>query len=80
MQSRRALLAAKADFDAQNTLLLQELPRLYDSRIEYFQPSLQAFVSAQVIVIHAVCFLQNFNMQNLEGGNAEMLTIFRQFN
>jgi len=48
LQSRRALTAAKADFDAQNTLLLEELPRLYDSRIDYFQPSLQAFVSSQV--------------------------------
>jgi len=48
MQSRRALTAAKTDFDTQNSLLLEELPRLYDSRVEYFQPSLQAFASAQV--------------------------------
>ena len=41
-------MAAKTEFDAQNTLLLEELPRLYDSRVEYFQPSLQAFVSTQV--------------------------------
>lgn len=48
VQSRRALTIAKADFDTQNSLLLDELPRLYDSRVDYFQPSLQAFVSAQV--------------------------------
>jgi len=48
VQSRRALMAAKSEFDAQNSLLLEELPRLYDSRVDYFQPSLQAFVNAQV--------------------------------
>jgi len=41
-------MAAKSEFDAQNSLLLEELPRLYDSRVDYFQPSLQAFVNAQV--------------------------------
>ena len=50
-------MAAKADFEAQNTLLLEELPRLYDSRFEYFQPSLQAFVSAQVTRSALVSFL-----------------------
>jgi len=51
------LAAAKADFEAQNTLLLEELPHLYDSRVEYFQPSLQAFVSAQVTTLALVLFL-----------------------
>ena len=51
------MAAAKADFDTQNALLLEELPRLYDSRVEYFQPSLQAFVSAQVTRSDSVSFL-----------------------
>jgi len=50
-QSRKAEMAAKTDFDAHNTLLLEELPRLYDSRVDYFQPSLQAYTSAQVTII-----------------------------
>ena len=60
VQSRRALAAAKADFDTQNALLLEELPRLYDSRVEYFQPSLQAFVSAQVTRSDSVSFFVPF--------------------
>jgi hypothetical protein len=46
--SRKALAAAKNEFETQNNLLLQELPRLYESRIDYFQPSLQALISAQI--------------------------------
>jgi bridging integrator 3 len=51
LQSRKALVAAKAEFDNQNSLLAEELPRLYESRIEYFQPSLQALIHAQVIAL-----------------------------
>lgn len=57
MQSRRALAASKAEFEAQNRQLLEELPHLYDSRVEYFQPSLQAFVSAQVTKSALVSYL-----------------------
>jgi len=62
VQSRRALTAAKMDFDAQNTLLLEELPSLYDSRIEYFQPSLQAFAAAQVISLASLFCLSCFSL------------------
>jgi len=48
VQSRKALSQAKANFDAQNKQLVEELPRFYNSRVDYFQPSLQAFVGAQV--------------------------------
>lgn len=46
--SRKACAAAKLDFETQNSLLLSEVPKLYEGRIAYFQPSLQAFVKAQV--------------------------------
>ena len=54
LQSRKACAAAKLDFETQNSLLLSEVPKLYEGRIPYFQPSLQAFVKAQV-KLFALC-------------------------
>lgn len=47
-QSRKAFNIAKLDFDQQNGLLMEEVPRLYEGRIVYLQPSLQALIKAQV--------------------------------
>ena len=48
-QARRAMQAAKDDFDAQNRLLLLELPQFYEKRVDYFQPCLQALIRSQVV-------------------------------
>jgi len=47
-QCRKGFQSAKDDFDKQNRLLLMELPELYERRVDYFQPSLQALVCSQV--------------------------------
>ena len=47
-QARRCYVGARDDFDKANKMLLLELPQFYERRIEYFQPSLQALVRAQV--------------------------------
>lgn len=36
------------DFEAKNKQLLDEMPRFYHSRLDYFQPSFEALIRAQV--------------------------------
>jgi len=47
-QAKRSYQLAKDDYDKANRLLLMELPQFYDKRVDYFQPSLQALIRAQV--------------------------------
>lgn len=47
-QAKRALEAAKEDYDTQNKLLLIEMPQFYEKRVDYFQPCLQALIRSQV--------------------------------
>ena len=47
-QAKKAWIAARDDYEAQNKLLLLELPQFYDKRVDYFQPCLQALVRSQV--------------------------------
>ena len=47
-QARKAWIASKDEFDKTNRLLLLELPQFYEKRVDYFQPSLQALIRAQV--------------------------------
>merc|ERR1711978_455548 len=47
-QAKRSYLMAKDDFEKANRLLLLELPQFYERRVDYFQPSLQALIRAQV--------------------------------
>ena len=47
-QGKKCYLQTKDDFDAQNRLLLLELPQFYEKRVDYFQPCLQALIRAQV--------------------------------
>ena len=44
----KAWFAARDEYEAQNKLLLLELPQFYEKRIDYFQPCLQALVRSQV--------------------------------
>lgn len=46
--SRKACANARSDFETQNTALMEEIPSLYEGRITYFKPSLEALVKAQV--------------------------------
>ena len=36
------------DFEAKNKQLLDEMPRFYNSRLDYFQPSFESLIRAQV--------------------------------
>lgn len=46
--SRKALAVAKEDFDNQNSALMEDIPKFYEGRIDYLQPSFQALLKTQV--------------------------------
>ncbi|KAL8622358.1 hypothetical protein ACOMHN_041686 [Nucella lapillus] len=45
---RKALVQAQNEFSSQNAALMEDMPKLHDGRIPYFQPSLEALIKAQV--------------------------------
>ncbi|CAN0103665.1 unnamed protein product [Lampetra planeri] len=47
-QSREELKPVRDEFEQRNKALLEEMPQLYTSRAEYFQPSFEALVRSQV--------------------------------
>lgn len=47
-QAREELRPVREDFEAKNKQLLEEMPKFYHSRIDYFQPSFEALIRAQV--------------------------------
>ncbi|XP_056628463.1 bridging integrator 3 isoform X1 [Triplophysa dalaica] len=47
-QSREELKPVREEFEAKNKQLLDEMPKFYNSRIDYFQPSFEALIRAQV--------------------------------
>ncbi|XP_035671904.1 bridging integrator 3-like [Branchiostoma floridae] len=47
-QGKKALSAAKEDFEVQNSSLMEEMPQFYDGRIDYFQPCFEALLKSQV--------------------------------
>lgn len=48
LQAKEELKPVKEDFEAKNKQLLDEMPKFYQSRIDYFQPSFEALIRAQV--------------------------------
>ena len=48
LQAREELRPVREDFEAKNQQLLDEMPKFYQSRIDYFQPSFEALIRAQV--------------------------------
>uniref|UniRef100_A0A3Q3ABF1 Bridging integrator 3 n=1 Tax=Kryptolebias marmoratus TaxID=37003 RepID=A0A3Q3ABF1_KRYMA len=48
-QANEELKPVKEDFEAKNKQLLDEMPKFYQSRIDYFQPSFEALIRAQVV-------------------------------
>ena len=47
-QSKKALGVAQEDYIKQNSALMEDMPKLYEGRIDYFQPSFQALIKSQV--------------------------------
>ncbi|KAB0396372.1 hypothetical protein E2I00_016947 [Balaenoptera physalus] len=48
-QAREELRPVRDDFEAKNKQLLDEMPRFYSSRLDYFQPSFESLIRAQVV-------------------------------
>ncbi|XP_074899642.1 bridging integrator 3 isoform X2 [Buteo buteo] len=48
-QAREELRPVKEDFEAKNKQLLEEMPKFYSSRIDYFKPSFESLVRAQIV-------------------------------
>ena len=42
------MASAKEEFDVQNRLLMEDLPKLYEGRLDYFEPCLLSLIKAQV--------------------------------
>ncbi|ETE73580.1 Bridging integrator 3, partial [Ophiophagus hannah] len=47
--AREELRPVKDDFEAKNKQLLEEMPKFYSSRIDYFKPSFESLIRAQVV-------------------------------
>nr|XP_027782767.1 bridging integrator 3 isoform X2 [Marmota flaviventris] len=47
-QAREELRPVRDDFEAKNKQLLDEMPRFYGSRLDYFQPSFESLIRAQI--------------------------------
>ncbi|KAK7110661.1 bridging integrator 3-like [Littorina saxatilis] len=45
---KKVLVQAQNEFSSQNAALLEDMPKLHDSRVQYFQPSLEALIKSQV--------------------------------
>lgn len=58
-QAREELRPVREDFEAKNKQLLDEMPKFYHSRIDYFQPSFEALIRAQVVY-----FTEMYNIFN----------------
>ncbi|PIO00738.1 hypothetical protein AB205_0201540, partial [Aquarana catesbeiana] len=47
--ARDELRPVREDFDIKNRQLLDEMPKFYNSRIDFFKPSFQSLIRAQVV-------------------------------
>ncbi|XP_053573950.1 bridging integrator 3 [Bombina bombina] len=47
-QAREELRPVREDFEAKNQQLLDEMPKFYNSRIDFFKPSFHSLIQAQV--------------------------------
>ncbi|XP_033125017.1 bridging integrator 3-like [Anneissia japonica] len=47
-QAKKALNAARVEYEAEHTQLMEELPQFFDGRIAYFQPCFEALIKSQV--------------------------------
>ncbi|XP_036356360.1 bridging integrator 3 isoform X1 [Octopus sinensis] len=47
-QSQKSLTPAKEEFYELHTILMEDMPKLYDLRISYYQPCIEALIKSQV--------------------------------
>ena len=47
-QNRKLLAEAKEEYEHHNDIVMKDMPRLYEGRLEYFRPSFQALIKSQV--------------------------------
>ena len=47
-QTQRKLASRKADYERVHDRLMHDLPKLYDGRVDFFEPCLVAMVQSQV--------------------------------
>ncbi|XP_029057193.1 bridging integrator 3 isoform X3 [Monodon monoceros] len=59
-QAREELRPVRDDFEAKNKQLLDEMPRFYNSRLDYFQPSFESLIRAQVRPLPPRMMAQHF--------------------
>eukprot|EP00070_Physeter_catodon_P043104 XP_028349998.1 bridging integrator 3 isoform X3 [Physeter catodon] len=53
-QAREELRPVRDDFEAKNKQLLDEMPRFYNSRLDYFQPSFESLIRAQAPALRRI--------------------------
>jgi len=46
--NRKSLAGAREEYEHQHATVMEDMPRLYEGRLEYFRPSFQALIKAQV--------------------------------
>ena len=46
-QLKQLVLISKQQFDREHSLLMEELPKLYNSRVDYIRPCVQALLQSQ---------------------------------
>ena len=52
---------AQEDYVKQNSALMEDMPKLYEGRIDYFQPSFQALINSQVIDLFILKYFSCIN-------------------
>uniref|UniRef100_A0A8C0RPL0 Bridging integrator 3 n=1 Tax=Canis lupus familiaris TaxID=9615 RepID=A0A8C0RPL0_CANLF len=58
-QAREELRPVREDFEAKNKQLLDEMPRFYNSRLDYFQPSFESLIRAQLLPVREKAEVQS---------------------
>ena len=66
LQTKKALESAKDDFNNQNQALKEDLPKLLEGKIDYFQPSFEALIRSQV------CVIVGIHSQEISGINQDV--------
>ncbi len=66
-QYEKELEIATADYEAQNSLMLEGLPQLWEDRVTYFEPCFEALQRSQVDYYSKCCQAYGDLVQKLEG-------------
>jgi hypothetical protein len=68
-QYEKEFETARDDYDAQNFLMLEALPQLWEGRVTYFEPCFAALQKSQVDYYSKCCQAYGDLVQKLDGGN-----------